>query len=299
MSESRQLSGLARGLNMKRISNKLAVAGLGVATVLYVARAVTGQWMLGEPMTLIEALTSAIVVFVAWALARELDPDHPWPAAVAMAASFAVALWFVPAVLAVVAAVLALRMVSGTVAKPLAVFDLGVLVVVGLGSGHELATWSIAIVAFVFLKVAPEVGRLRWWAVGALTVGFVAGWYTGELGPVNITATTAGITVGILVIAAIAASRAEVSVRTDARSGKVERKRVAMSRLAAGLIAASATLIGGLDTMWEIAPVGIALTIVATVSLIPPLAGPTADGLPARTTDEAVSESPSEPGPRP
>jgi hypothetical protein len=36
--------------------------------------------------------------------------------------------------------------------------------------------------------------------------------------------------------------------------------------------------------MWKIAPVGIALTVVALVSLIPPLAGPTTDGLKPRVS---------------
>ena len=283
---------------MRRTSNKIVVAGSAVALVVYVVRSLTEQWVVGNPMTVSEAMASSFVVFAAWALARELDPDHPWPAVVAMAASFATALWFVPDLLVVGSAAIALRAISGTVAKPLRAFDLGLVAVVGFGSGHELAFWSIAIFVFVFLKVAPEVGRLRWWAAIALAIGFVAGWYPGELSPVNVTAQPASIAAAFLLVGAIAASRVTVSAKTDSRPGLVETKRLVMSRLAAGVIAASATLIGGFDAMWEIAPVGVALAVVAIVSMIPTLAGPTTDGLKPRQpaadsngTDEERSDA--------
>ena len=282
MSESKHLSGLARGLNLRRTSNKIAVSGFSVALVVYLARSVSEHWLVGNPMTVIEALASPLVVFAAWALARELDPDHPWPAALSMATSFVVALWYVPAVLVVITAAAALRMVAGTVGKPLTLFDLALVTIVGYGSGGTLATWSIAIVVFASLKIAPEVGRLRWWSVGALTAGFIVGWYTGDLSPITLTATTAAAALGFLAVAILAAWRVDVSVQTDARSGPVDPKRLAMSRLAAGIIVASATVIGGPDAMWEVAPVGVALIIVATVSIIPALAGPTTDGLAAR-----------------
>jgi hypothetical protein len=240
-------------------------------------------------MTVAEALASSFVVFVAWALARELDPDHPWPAALAMVGSFVTALWFVPAPLVVASAAIALRMASGTVAKRLTVFDLGLVAIIGFGSGRELAFWSIGILIFVFLKVAPGVGRLRWWAVAALTVGFVGGWYTGELSPVDVTAQTAAIAAAFLLVGVVGASRVTVSVKTDSRSGIVEANRLAMSRLAASVIMASATVIGGFDAMWEIAPVGIALTVVAIVSLVPALAGPTTDGLKPRLPSVPLS----------
>jgi hypothetical protein len=284
MSEAKHMSGLTRGLNMRRTSNKIVVAGFAIALTLYLARALSEEWMVGNPMTVAEAVASAFAVFIAWALARELDPDHPWPAAVAMIASFVAALWFVPAILVVGSAAIALRMVSGTVARSLTMFDLGLMAVIGFGSGRELSFWSIAIFAFVALKVAPEFGRLRWWTVGTLTGGFVAGWYTGELSPVTVSAQTAAIAVAFLLVGAIAALRVSVSAKTDARPGLVEDFRLVMSRMAASVILASATLIGGFDAMWKIAPVGVALTVVALVSLIPPLAGPTTDGLKPRTS---------------
>ena len=291
MAEAKHMSGLTRGLNMRRTSNKIVVAGFAVALAVYVVRSLTEQWVVGNPMTVPEAIASSFVVFAAWALARELDPDHPWPAVVAMAVSFAAALWFVPDLLVVGSAAIALRTISGTVAKPLTTFDLGLVAVVGFGSGHELAFWSIAILVFVFLKVAPEVGRLRWLAAIALSIGFVTGWYTGELSPVIVTAQTAGVAVAFLLVGAIAASRVTVSARTDSRPGLVENKRLVMSRLAAGVIAASATFIGGFDTMWEIAPVGIALAVVAIVSMVPTLAGPTTDGLRPRVSVPLSAET--------
>ena len=131
----------------------------------------------------------------------------------------------------------------------------------------------------------------------ALAIGFVAGWYPGELSPITVTAQSAAIAAAFLLVGAIAASRVTVSAKTDSRPGLVEGKRLAMSRLAAGVIAASATFIGGFNTMWQIAPVGVALAVVAIVSMIPDLAGPTTDGLRPRQpaadsngTDEAHND---------
>jgi hypothetical protein len=284
------MSGLTRGLNMRRTSNKIVVASFFLALVAYVARAASEEWVVGNPMSVVEAITSSFVVFMAWALARELDPDHAWPAAVAMVASFTAGLWFVPSALVVAAALIALRMVSGTVAKPLTLFDVVPVAIVGFGSGRDLAFWSIAIFAFVFLKTAPEVGRMRWWAVGTLGGAFVGGWYSGDLSPVTVTTKTAAIAVAFVLLGAVAASRVTVSVRTDSRSGHVEKERLAMSRWAASVIMASATAIGGFDAMWEVAPVGIALAVVAIVSLMPILRGSTTDGLkPRSATGTSIS----------
>jgi asparagine N-glycosylation enzyme membrane subunit Stt3 len=131
MSESKHISGLLRGLTIKRTSNRIVVLGSALALIAYLTRSLSEQWVVGNPMSVGEAFTSSVVVFAAWALTRELDPDHPWPAAVAMVASFVVGLWFVPAAFVVVAAAAALRMISGTVGRSLTPIDLGVFAIVG------------------------------------------------------------------------------------------------------------------------------------------------------------------------
>ena len=131
---------------------------------------------------------------------------------------------------------------------------------------------------------------MRRWAVGILGVAFVGGWYSGDLSPTTVTTKTAAIAVAFVLLGAVAASRVTVSVKTDSRSGQVETARLAMSRWSASVIMASATAIGGFDAMWEIAPVAIALAVVATVSLMPILRRPTTDGLkPRSATDKSIS----------
>ena len=51
MSEAKHMSGLTRGLNMRRTSNKIAVTGFAVALTLYLARALSEQSMVGNQMT--------------------------------------------------------------------------------------------------------------------------------------------------------------------------------------------------------------------------------------------------------
>ena len=72
-------SALARPLDFSYPSNR--VAALGSLGALLLARRRSGSWK--------EAVNVAGACFLAWATARELDPDHPWTANLALPLAFA------------------------------------------------------------------------------------------------------------------------------------------------------------------------------------------------------------------
>ncbi|MDA2979654.1 MAG: hypothetical protein O3B42_07850 [Actinomycetota bacterium] len=263
MASNRSAAGLTRGFNLQRLSNRIAVFGWLSSFVLFLGIAVVWDWM-SYPQT----VTSSAVVFMGWAIGRELDPDRPHVATATMALALGLVFVSIPAGIVVYSSLMALRMVSGTTGRALAEIDLVLVAAVGFGSGGTIWAWPIGLVAFAWLKTAPEVGRLRWFAIGALGGGFAVGWYLqdGSLGRIDITLETVVIMVGAAVVTAIGVLSASVTGRNDARSGLLDLRRLRLSRIAAGLFVAAAALAGGTDAFWQIGAVSAGIIASAAAS---------------------------------
>lgn len=74
------VTGLGRPLDPGLPSNRPAIIGLAIAAV----SAAVGDLLQSGLVDLMVSLTTAVAVFLSWAIARELDPDHPKSAALAM-----------------------------------------------------------------------------------------------------------------------------------------------------------------------------------------------------------------------
>ncbi|MEZ5175475.1 MAG: hypothetical protein R2823_04635 [Acidimicrobiia bacterium] len=255
--------GLGRGMDMRFVSNRIVAGGFLVALGGFVTAAA-----IGGRLSYLEAVGSAFAVGIGWAIGRELDPDRAHVASLAMLAAATGAIVARPDVLVCAAALLTLRMVTGSVGRFLGPTDLLLVALVGFGSGGALWAWPIGIVAFAALRSAPEFGPLRWWAVGVLTVSFVTGWYRADLAPVTITGETALIAAGCLVAAALSMIRVVAVSPTDRAGGSIEVRRVRLSRLSAASLVGVAALVGGVDAFWAIAPVGGAVAAVAVGSVV-------------------------------
>jgi hypothetical protein len=264
MASNRSAAGLTRGFNLQRLSNRIAVFGWLSSFVLFLGIAVVWDWML-YPQT----VTSSAVVFMGWAIGRELDPDRPHVATATMALALGLVFVSIPAGIVVFSALITLRMVSGTTGRALTEIDLVLVAAVGFGSGGAIWAWPIGLVAFAWLKTAPEVGRLRWLAIGAAGGGFAVGWYLqdGSLGRIDITAEVLMIIVGVAIATAIGVVLASVTARNDARSGQLDVRRLRLSRLAAGLFVVSAALAGDTDAFWQIGAVSAGIFVTASASI--------------------------------
>lgn len=95
------------------------------------------------------ALAAAFAVFLAWAIARELDPDRPAAASVAMAVALLVLLAGEPRLGAVVALLFAVRLVAGTTGRAPTALDLvwlpAVAAYAGLSPGGVVAGLALAV----------------------------------------------------------------------------------------------------------------------------------------------------------
>lgn len=118
-------SGLARALDPRLPSNRLALAGFAAALLARLAQ--------GDARG---AVPAGLGTMLAWAAARELHPDDPEAAAFALALEFPVAISAPPDAPTAFLHVSALRAVAGTTGVPLGGPDALALAV--------LAAWSLA-----------------------------------------------------------------------------------------------------------------------------------------------------------
>jgi hypothetical protein len=264
MSSSRNAPGLTRGFNVQRLSNRIAIFGWLSSFILFLGIAVVWDWM-SYP----ETFTSSVAVFMSWAIARELDPDRPHVATATMALTLGLVFVSIPAAVVVFAALMAVRMVSGTIGRALTEIDLVLVAAVGFGSGGEIWAWPIGLVAFVWLKTAPEVGRFRWLAIAGLAGGFAAGWYLqdGSLGRIDVTTEVLMIVAIVTVVTGVGVLLASVTVKNDDRSRPLDVRRLRLSRLAAGVFVISAVIAGGTEAFWQVGAVSAGILVAAAASV--------------------------------
>ena len=275
-----QITGLGRTLHPRHPSNRFAVVGAAAAFACFVViDALRGAF------TPIAAGAAAIAVFLAWAIGRELDPDTPRVASVALVLAAVAAVWFTPSAVASGVALVALRVVAGTVGAPLSRYDVAALALIGAACGVDVVTWLAALAIGAWLWSAPEVGRLGRVGIVALVVGFVCGiaftwWRTGAIVPDN------AVTGWAYVLAAAAAAAMILSVRvpavrtrTDADTGIIDTLRVRLARITAGSFSMWAAVMAGVDGFWQIGPVFAAMGAVAVFRVfVHPAFDPSGEG---------------------
>ena len=237
------LSSLSRAVDPRYPSNRLVIAG---ALIAGVATALANLFGLD---TGLGPFSAAVGVFLAWAIARELDPDYSVSAAVAMPASLVLLLAIGPASLLVsMGVLLGVRLVAGTVGAPLRPLD--IIGVVGLAA--FLGTNPIGVVglgAMVIGIVVDEPRRNRAFLITASAgAAFVAAVLVSGLERTWTTPDTAEwIALVIAVVATVLVIPAALPTSpTDLHTGRVLRGRVTAARVVAGsAVVAGFALAGG------------------------------------------------------
>ena len=143
-----QLTSLSRVVDPRYPSNRLVIAGAAATALIVGVSGLAGIDVASGP------LMAAVGVFLAWAIARELDPDHPASAAIAIPLSVVLLLVLGPASLLVSTGVLlGTRIAAGTVGTPLRPLDIGGIIVVSGLLGTDLigATGVAAMVVGVLV----------------------------------------------------------------------------------------------------------------------------------------------------
>lgn len=144
----RRLTTTVRLIDPSVASNRLVAAAFaGVLAAMFALR------LAGTDDTATQAagaaLAAALAVFLGWAIARELDPDRPVAASVSIAATLVVLLAGEPRLGAVIALLLAVRIVAGTTGRAPTALDLvwlpAVAAYAGLSPGGIVAGLALAV----------------------------------------------------------------------------------------------------------------------------------------------------------
>jgi hypothetical protein len=270
-----QMRGLSRPLDPSLPSNRIAIVVPGLVG------AAGGLWALGHGATLLPAAWTAVQLgggtFLAWATAREIDPDHPAAATLAALLLPALALLVALPHLGTAAALMyAARVAVRSTGQPPDPLDVVLLAAVAAWAGHGPAGWvaglTLAVVVLLDgrLRTAPERMSIvhailiatATIMVAVSTLGLPSGW-SGPM-PAEAAVAVLAIAAGVVVVVRTAgpASRAD---RTDEPLRR-DRLRAARVAVVAAALVAMAIFGGG-----AIAPYGPALAAMVAVAAWTPL----------------------------
>jgi hypothetical protein len=250
-----RFSHLARSFGFADPNHRLVV---GVATLIglfaYLRSGIVG------------GLEAAVTASLAWALARELDPDQPGAAPwVAAAATLPTLFVGSPSLAALALLMLAARVVARTTGLPPAPADMvGLLALAGLAAVRTpgwIAGMALAVAVAVDVSLPRPAPRrqLAWAAAMGLVVSAVAG-LAGSPDPWIPPTTVHWLAVGVgLAGAVVLAVLHPVGSVADRTAEPLDVSRVRLARLLVLTAAAVTALVGGADGMGALLPVWLVL----------------------------------------
>lgn len=253
-----QLTSLPRAVDPRYPSNRLMLIGAGLAGL-----AVGVATLFGADLKT-GALSAAVGVFLAWAMARELDPDHPTSAALAMPVSLFLALVVgPPALLVTFGVLLGVRVAAGTVGTPLRLLDS--VAIIGLSAALGTSLIGVAGAAAMIVGVLVSEARSRsgiataaMSAVAYTVVALLSGFARIWTAPMSAEWITVGVAVAATLLVLPAAAPAS---NADRHTGTIMKDRITAARIIAGLaILAGLALVGG--------PGVVAIAATASAALI-------------------------------
>lgn len=256
------VTGLGRTVDPRLPSNLLAVAVSGLGGLAVALRGLfdSGSADLGS------GLTTLLAVFLAWAVGRELDPDDPRSAALAMAVTLGIALVYEVEIAGAAVALLATRLIVGSVGRSLKPVDYFVLIGVAAFSGTRPELWPAgALLAVAVLVARPKWSRLA--SLGAASAAlFVALAISATPSP-NLRVEALAVTFLAVVASLASVPVRPVAARADSGLYVISTSRVALARLATGSVIA-ATVVLTTQSIPTVAPLLASIASVPIVALL-------------------------------
>jgi hypothetical protein len=258
-------TGLGRHIDPRIPSNFFALVGSIAAGAIVLIAGIVRE---GTPELLAPA-TTAVAVFLAWAIARELDPDRNLSAAIALVVAGLGVMLGAPAPGAAAVVLLMARILAGTVGGSLRAADRAVLVAVAAYAGTRPEAWAAALLLVVAVLVTrPARYQLVAGAMGA--AGVAAAFVSGAVPSMGLPSVTNGALIAMTMIALGGSLRTSpVTSRTDAGDAVIGTTRVAAARLASGIAVLTGSLLVIDYGAVVLTPVIAALVGVAVASLLP------------------------------
>lgn len=255
------LTSLGRSIDPAYPSNRAAIVGSVFAALIVAAAGLTAEGTLA-----VGPISAGGSVFLSWAIARELDPDHPISAMMAMPIAFGLLIVLgEPSLLLGAAVLLGARMISGTVGEPLRAIDIAGLVLLATLLGLQ-GTTLVGVPLLITGVVVGERSTWRGFAIGA-AVALAAGSafvVSGAevVGAAPGPASWVGIALTVLTtFAAVPAARPRAT--TDLGGQDLSSTRLNAARIAVALTILSTFAIAGDPTVAAMAPAGAAMVAVA------------------------------------
>ena len=261
-------SALGRPIDFRFASNRFAVFATFAAGAIASAVTFAGR----DDNALGAGVLAGGAAFLAWAVARELDPDRTLTAYVAAPLGFV--MWFFdPAGLLVTGAVLlAVRVVTGTVGYSPSTADLALLVgfatLVGLRPGGVVAAAAIGVAIALDARLAGRDSALRYGSALAGIAGAsvaTALWASAiEFSSITLASgAAAALAIGI----AIATPLGPVTSLTDLKKRPLERRRVRLGRLLAAAAIGGYLGLGGSNGVTQMGAVVAALMALGVAAV--------------------------------
>lgn len=241
-------SHLGRPFDLRHRSNLV----LAVIVVLAGAAAVV-LWMSGDPGAV---LVAPVHVFFIWALLREIDPDHQWPA---MVGSVVAGVWVlqgmaITSVWAPGGLILAARIATSTTGRRLLPVDLGVASAIGIAIGFTVQGWAagfgIAIALYLDNRFRgenrfPAIAASAITAIGTTVVATAAGAFPDTVPDViPYLAMVAGVAALVLLVREPAVATGRVDAR---HAAFIDQARLHVSRSIIGVLVFLMTILTGVD----------------------------------------------------
>lgn len=268
-----QFTSIGRTLDPRYPTNlAILLASVAAGIVAGLVAIISGE---STGAALIAGIVCAASVFVAWALARELDPDHNRSAFLAAGTAFTASFFVeMPNFFALFAVVMLLRVVNRTVGPPAKLFDtLGVLVIAGIVI--FTGTWMfgiVAVAALVMDSILQNPHRRHLIAAGVVVLMIAARFVLLDVDEPQALSTmmmVIELAVTALFIVAMFSMR-EVHTTSDANDERLAVHRV-QAGMGIGLMAVLVMLWNGNAGMIAMAPLWTALFSVAVYRLAIPL----------------------------
>lgn len=253
-----KISSLGRPLDPRYRSNLIAILGSLTVAIGFGAYNAMADTPLASSWT-----EAGVGVFLAWAIGRELDPDHPSSATMAMIASSGIALVAAPSLLTGAAVLVAARLITGSVASELRFLDPLALVGLGVMAGSG-ATSPAAVPALVVGIVVFGNRSLRSVVVAAATgVGAVVALIVKQplLGSTDPEGWSIVFLIAAVVTLAVSIPALPPASLTDVDSKPLLGWRISASRVAVASTIGAAFALGGGDGINDIYATGGAALI--------------------------------------
>ncbi len=244
-------------------SNRFAVIGSAVGTVLLVIIRLIGR----RPVTVGNVVGAFAALFLAWAVARELDPDENLSASIALVLAFVALLQFGFASAWLVGGVLlGTRLIVGTVGVSVRWGDAGVLALLAAYVGYRYASWIV--IAVIVVGAVMAGGRRRVPAGVMVATGGVIGlaFTNASAGFVAPSGETLAALVGVVAAIVILWNGPPPASLTDLREKSIERDRLLTGRVAATVGVVVVSFQTGFFA--AVSPVAAALLAAAAVRLV-------------------------------